>query len=94
MLICRIAYDAEGKDAERKAHYDAHRAYLRSDAASAIVQSGPLFASDGSNRKIGALIVFEVESAAEAEAFNTGDPFIINGVYDRVDMLRWDRTIG
>ena len=94
MLICRIAYDAKGKNAERKAHYDAHRAYLRSDAASAIVQSGPLFSSDGTNTKIGALIVFEVENAAAAEAFNAGDPFIINGVYDRVEMLRWDRTIG
>ena len=94
MLICRIAYDAAGKDAERRAHYDAHRAYLRSPAARAIVQSGPLFSSDGANAKIGALIVFDVADAAEVAAFNAGDPFIVNGVYDRVDLLRWDRTIG
>lgn len=94
MLICRIAYDAAGKDAARKASYDAHRAYLRSEAAKIIVQSGPLFASDGGNAKIGALIVFDVTDVAQVQAFNAGDPFIVNGVYDRVELLRWDRTIG
>ena len=46
------------------------------------------------NTKIGALIVFDVVDASEAERFNAGDPFIIHGVYDRVELLRWDRTIG
>lgn len=94
MLICRIAYDATGKDAERKVHYESHRSWLRSSAAKSIVQSGPLFSSDGENRKIGALIVFDVGDRSEVEAFNAGDPFIVNGVYDRVEILRWDRTIG
>jgi uncharacterized protein YciI len=94
MLICRIARDAADKAAEREAHYAAHVAYLRSDAARHIVQSGPLFASDGSGAKIGALIVFDVENVEQAEAFNAGDPFIINGVYAQVELLRWNRTIG
>ena len=50
--------------------------------------------SDGSNRKIGALIVFDVADAAAVAQFNAGDPFIVNGVYDRIELLRWDRTIG
>ena len=94
MLICRLAYDATGRDAERKACYEAHRAHLRSDLAKAIVQSGPLFAPDGSNRKIGALIVFDVTDMSEVEQFNAADPFIANGVYDRVEFMRWDKTIG
>lgn len=93
MLVCRLATDAEGRDAERKAHYEAHRAHLRSGLAR-IVQSGPLFATDDSNRKIGALVVFEVEDMAEVHRFNEADPFVLNKVYDDVRFLRWDRTIG
>jgi uncharacterized protein YciI len=94
MLICRIAYDAIGKDEVRKQHYDAHRAHLRSDLAKCIIQSGPVFAADGTNKKIGALIVMEVQDVSEAERFSHADPFIQNGVYDIVHIVRWDKTIG
>ena len=94
MLICRLAYDASGREAERKAHYDAHRAHLRSELAKSIVQSGPLFSASGGNRKIGALIVFDVADMGEVERFNAADPFIAHGVYDRVEFMRWDKTIG
>jgi uncharacterized protein len=94
MLICRIAYDARGKDTERQANLAAHAAYLRSRAASCIVQSGPLFSSDGANTKIGALIVFDVQDIAQVNAFSANDPFILADVYDRVELLQWNRTIG
>jgi uncharacterized protein YciI len=93
MQIIRMAYDAPGKDAERNAHFEAHRAHLRSGLAR-IVQSGPLFAPDGSGRKAGALVVFEADDVAEVERFTAQDPYIVNGVYDRVEILRWDKTIG
>ena len=91
MIICRIAYDATGKDEERKALFEAHRAHLRSGMVN-IVQSGPLFVANGGKR--GALIVFDVADVAEVERFNALDPYIINGVYDNVEILRWDKTIG
>jgi len=84
MLICRIAYDTEGKDDIRKQHYEEHRAHLRS--------GGPLFSPAGPKR--GALIVFQVEDIGEVERFNSLDPYIINGIYDDVEILRWDKTIG
>ncbi len=93
MHICRIAYDAPGKDAERKALFEDHRAHLRSGLAR-IVQSGPLFATDGSGAKTGALVVFEVDDLAEVERFTARDPYIVHGVYGRVELLRWDKTIG
>jgi hypothetical protein len=93
MQIVRMAYDAPGRDAERKANFEAHRAHLRSGLAR-IVQSGPLFATDGSGRKVGALVVFEADDVAEVERFTAQDPYIVNGVYDRIEILRWDKTIG
>ncbi len=93
MHIVRIAYDAPGRDAERKTYFEAHRAHLRSGLAR-ILQSGPLFATDGFGAKAGALVVFDVEDIAEVERFNAQDPYIVNGVYDRVNILRWDKTIG
>ncbi len=93
MQIVRMAYDAPGKDAERKAHFEAHRAHLRSGLAR-IVQSGPLFATDGSGRKAGALVVFEADDVSEVVRFTAQDPYIVNGVYDRIEILRWDKTIG
>jgi uncharacterized protein YciI len=47
---------------------------------------------DGGKR--GALIVFDVQDVSEVERFNAADPYIINGVYDDVEILRWDKTIG
>ncbi len=93
MIICRIAYDAPGKDAERKALFEAHRSHLRSGMAR-IVQSGPLFEPDGQGAKRGALVVFEAQEFAEVERFNACDPYVVNGVYDRIELLRWDKTIG
>ena len=90
MIIARIAYDAPGKDEQRKALFEAHRAHLRSGMAR-IVQSGPLFDTDA---KRGALVVFEAEDLAEVERFNAADPYVVNGVYDRIELLRWDKTIG
>ncbi len=91
MVICRIAYDAAGKDEQRKALFEAHRTHLRSGVVR-IVQSGPLFVPDGGKR--GALVVFDVTDVSEVERFNALDPYIIHGVYDEVEILRWDKTIG
>ena len=66
MIIARIAYDAPGKDEQRKALFEGHRAHLRSGMAR-IVQSGPLFDTDAKGAKRGALVVFEAEDLAEVE---------------------------
>ena len=93
MPYVRIAHDAPDKDAERKSLFEAHRAHLRSGLAR-IGQSGPLFATDAAGLKAGGLVVFDTDELAEVERFNAQDPYIVNGVYDRVQILRWDKTIG
>ena len=45
-------------------------------------------------RVSGALVVFEVSDISEVERFNAADPYVLNGVYDRIELLRWDKTIG
>ena len=92
MLFVRLAFNALYKDRERAENIAVHTAHLRSAAVN-IVQSGPLFATPGESR-VGALIVFDAPTLADVEAFNASDPFVINGIYDEVRIMRWDRTIG
>lgn len=91
MVFARLAFNAEGRDAERQAHLAAHMAHLRSGAL-AVLQSGPLIDADG--KRVGALVVFEADGIAAVEAFTAADPFVRSGVYDNVRILRWDKTIG
>jgi uncharacterized protein YciI len=93
MQICRIAYDAPGAGERSAALLEAHRGHLRSGLAK-VVQSGPLFASDGDGRKIGAMVVFDVEDVTEVHRFNEQDPYILHGIYERVQVMRWDKRIG
>jgi hypothetical protein len=92
MVFVRLAFNAPNKDRERADNIAAHTAHLRSGAIN-IVQSGPLF-STPDDARIGAIIVFDVATMAEVEAFNAADPFIVSGVYDDVKIMRWEKTIG
>ena len=65
-----------------------HRQYLASlKEKGQLAISGPF--ADGS----GALIVYEAESAAAAEALLKGDPFHANGVFLRWVMRPWNPVI-
>jgi hypothetical protein len=69
----------------------AHRAYLakRSDVVWA---SGGLFEEDN-DRADGGLIIVDLRSRADAEAFVHADPFTSAGLFEHVDVRRWKRTI-
>jgi uncharacterized protein YciI len=90
MLVCRIAWDAEGKDFARQQYLPAHKDHLRSGVIK-IVHSGPLFLESGA--KLGALIVFDVADFAEVDQFNSADPYVEHGVYGQITIARWDKTI-
>lgn len=77
-------------DAEKvNAHRPAHRAYLTS-----LVEKDQLFASGPFDDAPGALIVYEAESAAEAEALLLGDPFHAAGVFVRWTIRPWKVIFG
>jgi uncharacterized protein YciI len=77
--------DNPGALPTRLAHYDSHKAYLASATRVAIVISGPLLAEDGETM-IGSLFVVEADDRDAVERFHHGDPFFINGVWDRAEI--------
>jgi uncharacterized protein len=77
-------------DAEKvNAHRPAHRAYLTS-----LVEKDQLFASGPFDDAPGALIVYEAESAAAAEALLRADPFHAAGVFVRWTIRPWKVIFG
>jgi uncharacterized protein YciI len=71
----------------REAHYDAHRAYLKSSPVD-IRLSGPMVDDEGKAR-IGSVFVVDVPDRAAAEAFAAGDPFARAGLFGRVIVTRF-----
>ena len=81
MLFVIIGHDApEAKD-KRPQYGPAHLAHLEPLAqAGKIPLAGPF--SDGS----GSLIVIEAESLAALWSIVAADPYVINGIFDRVEV--------
>lgn len=68
----------------------AHEAYLERHL-DGILAAGPL-KDDTGTRVIGGMILLDVETRAEAEAFFAQDPLTIAGLRGSVTMTRWDGT--
>ena len=92
MIVARYAVSDPGKAAERSRLIDEHKAYLRG-AAIRILLSGPS-APSAEGKGSTALVIAEVETLAEFEAFSAGDPFVRSGVYGSVDIYEWRPTFG
>jgi uncharacterized protein YciI len=90
MLAVRIAHSDPTRVIERQTHFEEHKRYLR-EAPLRILLSGPFVSGDQGTT--GALIVAEVESLAELEAFNAADPFVKHGVYQAVQILKWNLSL-
>jgi uncharacterized protein YciI len=70
--------------ATRLAHYEAHRAYLKSPPVKMII-SGPLVAEDHATM-IGSFFLIEADSVDEVAAFSQADPFSVAGVWKTVQI--------
>lgn len=71
----------------REAHYEAHRAYLKTSPVD-VKLSGPMVADDGEAR-IGSVSIVDVADRVAAEAFAAGDPFAQNGLFEQVIVTRF-----
>jgi hypothetical protein len=92
MLFSVHALDTPNSAAKRQAVHADHVAHLKTakDQGVTITVGGPLVADDGKT-SIGSLMVIEAADRATVEKFNRADPFHKNGVWDKVEIRRFDR---
>jgi uncharacterized protein YciI len=80
-LFVMIGHDAPESKTKRPVHRPAHLEHLAPlSAAGRVPLAGPF--TDGS----GSLIVLEADSLQEAWAIVARDPYVVNGVFNRVDV--------
>lgn len=81
MLFVIIGHDARDAKDKRPTHRPAHLAHLEPlSQAGRVKLAGPL--TDGA----GSLIVLEAESLAEVWALVGRDPYVTNGIFERVEV--------
>ena len=68
-----------------------HVAYLKTQEAILRV-AGPLLDADG--QMCGSLFVIDVADAAAAQAFSAADPFVQTGVFGKVEIRGFAKTMG
>ncbi len=81
MLFVIFAYDARDSAERRPVHRPAHLAHLAEiERAGKLTLAGPL--TDGA----GSLIIIEAESQAEVWATVARDPYVENGIFERIEV--------
>jgi uncharacterized protein YciI len=81
MLFVIIGHDSRGAKEKRPVHRPAHLAHLEPLAlAGRVILAGPL--TDGA----GSLIVVEAESLGAVWELVGRDPYVVNGIFERVEV--------
>jgi uncharacterized protein YciI len=81
MKFVILGYDGPEGETKRKIHRPAHLANLEPLAQQGrVILAGPL------TDKTGSLMVLEFDSQAEAEQFASQDPYMVNGVFERIEI--------
>lgn len=81
MKFVIIGYDGPEGEAKRKMYRPAHLANLEPlDSEGRVILAGPL------TDKTGSLLVLDFENRDEAEQFAKNDPYMVHGVFERVEI--------
>ena len=91
MFAVLYCVDKPGHGAVRAENRPAHVDYLKVHQDK-IVTAGPTLGADGESMT-GSVIILEVESLAEAEAFAANDPYKQAGLFERVDIKAWKKVL-
>ncbi len=91
MFFVIYCVDKPGSSALRASTRPAHMDYLRANAAR-IAAAGP-FESDDGEIMTGSLLIVDMADKAEVRAFCDGDPYAKAGLFERVEIRRWKRTM-
>lgn len=88
------ATDRPGMAAERARVREAHRARLREGGPSRlkVVLGGPT--TDEYGAMNGSLLVVEAHDITAVRDFIAGDPYVLSGVYDTVEIRPWRWGLG
>lgn len=88
------ATDQPGMTAERARVREAHRARLREGGPDGlkVVLGGPT--TDEAGAMNGSLLVVEARDIAAVRDFIAGDPYVLCGVYDTVEIRPWRWGLG
>lgn len=88
------ATDRPGMAAERARVREAHRARLREGGLDGlkVVLGGPTIDEAGAMN--GSLLVVEARDIAAVRDFLAGDPYVLGGVYDTVEVRPWQWGLG
>lgn len=90
MYVALIARDKPGALEIRKANRADHLAYI--EATGIVAQAGPLL--DDAGEMAGSLVILDVETMADAEAWAAGDPYAKAGLFSGVELIQWKKVIG
>ena len=90
MLIALICTDKADHLEVRKANRDAHLAYIKDTGV--VAMAGPTLDDEG--HMAGSIIVLDVESLAQAEAWASNDPYAKANLFSDVQIKAWNKVIG
>ena len=90
MRFALICTDKADRLEVRKANRDAHLAHI---ASSGVVEMAGPFLNDKGEMS-GSLVILEVGSKAEAEAWAAADPYAKAGLFAKVRIEEWKKVIG
>ena len=98
MLYLRICFDRPGGAELRDELRTRHREYIAAHVAGRdgvkVVQGGPMCVGDDPSRNLGSFLVVEAVCLQDAQRFHDNDPFTLARLFDRADVVHWDRHIG
>jgi uncharacterized protein YciI len=95
MKFAFICTDNGNQDETRSRHLLEHLRYVES-VLDKIVVAGPCAPSDESDERQfqGSIMVYEADSEAEAHALFDGDPYVKNGVWQKVRVMPFTPVAG
>ena len=90
MRVALVCTDKPGALQTRLDNRAAHLAHI--EATGVVEMAGPFLDPDG--QMCGSLIVLNVESLTEAEAWAAADPYAQAGLFEAVKITEWKKVIG
>lgn len=89
MFFAVITKDKSGALEVRMANRDAHLAYI--NETDVVMQAGPFL--DDAGQMCGSLLILDVPTLADAQAWAAGDPYAKAGLFESVQIQAWKRVV-